>query len=250
MSSCEVGLVEDAHDDLLAEHRGQRPRRGSPSPCCRRSCSLMRPSCGSAALGDVELGHDLEARHDGRPTCGAGTADGLVAACRRCGRRTCMSSCRARSGCRRRRGEIAPLSTELTSLMIGAWSLEPRSVTSLVGAEKSTSLDSSMPSSNRVREVVAELDAEAVDVVVGGDDQAHRHARDHRDVVDRQHVGRVGHGEQELALVVLADRDRVVNGMHEAGVDNGGPDPVSILKIGEDRPCRSARRARVPAAGA
>ena len=69
-----------------------------------------------------------------------------------------------------------------------------------------------------VRDVVAELDAQAVDVVVGGDDRAHRHAGDHRDVVDRQHVGRVGHGQQELPVVVLADRDRVV-AAHEARVD-------------------------------
>ena len=111
--------------------------------------------------------------------------------------------------------------------MIGAWSLEPRSVTSLLGTERSTSPDVLGAVVGEVREVVAELDAEAVDVVVGGDDRAHRHARDHRDVVDRQHVGRVGHGEQELALVVLADRDRVV-AAHEAGVDEAGQVGVDL----------------------
>ena len=35
--------------------------------------ATMRPSCGRAALGDVELGHDLDARDDARDHAGAGS---------------------------------------------------------------------------------------------------------------------------------------------------------------------------------
>ena len=49
---------------------------------------------------------------------------------------TCMSSEPGSKWMSEAPRRIARLSTELTSLMIGAWSLEPRSVTSLVGGRE------------------------------------------------------------------------------------------------------------------
>jgi hypothetical protein len=52
-------VVEDSHDDLLAPHRGQRgdPQVDRPALVRDRHPAVL----GTAPLGDVDLGHDLEA---------------------------------------------------------------------------------------------------------------------------------------------------------------------------------------------
>ena len=53
-----LALVEDSHDDLLAVHRRQGRDAQVDAACRRRSrdAAVLR----DAALGDVDVGHDLE----------------------------------------------------------------------------------------------------------------------------------------------------------------------------------------------
>ena len=204
----------------LAVDRRQRRRRAGRSRWPSMS-SDTRPSCGTRPLGDVEVRHDLQARHDadrhaprdrGRPS----------RACRRPGSITCMSCEPGSKWMSERPAADRALEHRVDELddrrlVVGA------EVGDVGVGDRQVDLGGVVAAvlGGEVGQVVAEPDAEAVDVVVGGDDRAHRHARDHRHVVDGQHVGRVGHRQQELALVVLADRDRVV-AAHEAGVDEPG----------------------------
>ena len=50
----------------------------------------------------------------------------------------------------------------------------------------------------------------ARDVLAAGDRRAHLVAGHHRDVVDREHVRRVGHRDEQRALVDERDRHRLV----------------------------------------
>ena len=59
-----VGLVEEAHDDLLAVHGGQRGDAHVDGLAAdhEADAAVLR----HAPLGDVQLGHDLEAADDAR----------------------------------------------------------------------------------------------------------------------------------------------------------------------------------------
>ena len=60
----QVPLVEETHDDLLAEERGQG-RDAEVHLLTLADLQLDAAVLGEAALGDIQLGHDLEARGDG-----------------------------------------------------------------------------------------------------------------------------------------------------------------------------------------
>ena len=63
MSSCSVRLVEETHDDLLAEQRRQ-DADAEVHLAVAADLELDAAVLRQAALGDVERGHDLEARRD------------------------------------------------------------------------------------------------------------------------------------------------------------------------------------------
>jgi hypothetical protein len=71
----DLALVEDAHDDLLAVGGGQRgdAQVDRLARDLERDAAVLR----DAALGDVEVGEDLDARDDGG-TALDGTGGGLL----------------------------------------------------------------------------------------------------------------------------------------------------------------------------
>ena len=78
----DVAAVEHAHDDALAEHRRQHADAKVDRLVVdvQLDAAVLR----QAALGDVEVGHDLDARADGRRRCAPAAASSRRAR-RRCG---------------------------------------------------------------------------------------------------------------------------------------------------------------------
>ena len=66
------------------------------------------------------------------------------------------------------------------------------------------------------------------DVVERGDGRLHLQAGHHRDVVDRQQVARVGHREQQAAVLEVLDRDGLVAAGH---LDLDEPDGAHVDRI-------------------
>ena len=108
----------------------------------------------------------------------------------------------------------APSSTawamiELTSLMTGASSADSRiSVTSASSSSPSWTASATASSSRLMRR------DQPVDVVGRGDHRAHLAARAQLQVVEREHVRRIRHRDEQPARVVVADRRRAQPARH------------------------------------
>ena len=163
--------------------------------------SVTRPSWGSAPLGDVEVGHDLDARDQSR--------DHPARHRRRVEQDAVDAEAHAHLALPGEKWiSDAPRSTawamiELTSLTTGrvAGALHRCSETSRLAV--GLLVDGF---GDRVVEPAHARDDER-DVVARCDCDLDRHARAQREVVDRYDVRRVLHRDQQRAVVELTDRD-------------------------------------------
>ena len=126
--------------------------------------------------------------------------------------------------------------TECTSFTTGASSAWSRS--SMTSAASSSSSISSTASPSRESSSIS-----AVDVLRRGDRAAHLVAGGHGDVVEREHVGRVGGRHQHGLLAEERDRDRLV-AARLGGVDQARGALVDLeRRSGRRSRARCARRA-------
>ena len=194
-------LVEDAQDGRLAAH--ERQRGDADVDPATVDVERDAPVLGHAALGDVEVGHDLDARDDAGHQAPR-DARVLARARRRCG------SARARSPSTGSKWmSDAPCSTpwpisECTSLMTGASAADSRRSTT----SRPVVLVDRLGDHDLVERVQA-LD-ERGDVLLGRDGRPHLVAAHERDVVDGEDVARVDHRDEQRAVVDDLDRDRPV----------------------------------------
>ena len=230
-------LVEDAHDDA--------PRRARSGSVTTRT-STRRPSTVSddaavlrhAALGDVEVGHDLDARDD------AGDHPARDRRRRRAARRRCGSA----RACSRPSG--SKWMSEAPSLdRLGddrVHELDDRRVVGRLAqvgdlgrasSSSSSSTASATASSRRFRRAISAA-MSSREATTG----AHLVAGHHRDVVDREHVRRVGHRDA-AACARRRSRSARPRSAWRPAARSGSRAPMSTLKTARStwsRPKRSA----------
>ena len=194
----------------------------------------MRPSCGTRRSAMSRLAM-IFTRETSPATCWRGTVvESYTTPSMR--KRTRMSLARGSKWMSEAPRRTASAITEWTSLTTGASSAWSRS--SMTSASSSSSSTSSTASPS-----VRELADQRVDVLGRGDRAAHLVAGGHGDVVEREHVGRVGRRHQQRLLAEEGDRDRLV-AARLGGVEQVGGAVVDLeRRSGRRSRARCARRA-------
>ena len=164
--------------------------------------SPMRPSCGRSPLGDVEVGHDLDPRdQSGREPPRHGGRVDRDAVDPEADRRSPSLGSRWMSEVPRLTASAMMVWTSLTT---GASSADSRSsITSAPAALRGSPRRPRAPTPRGWR-----ADSDGLDILGGGDRRPDLVAGGHRDVVEAEHVRRVGGGDQERVGVHEGDRDR------------------------------------------
>ena len=186
-------LVEDAEHHRLAVHAGQRDDADVDVAALDREPDA--PVLGQATLGDVEVAHDLDARHDARDHP---SGDG-----RRGGEHPIHPEAHPHLGALRlevdvRRTELDRLGDDRVHQLDDRRVLGGLAqVDDLGGIVLVLLLDGLL---DRVVEAI-ELGDERRDVLARGDRGADLETGHDRHVVDREYVGRVGHHDQQRPFV-------------------------------------------------
>ena len=205
-------LVEDAQHGRLAAD--ERQRRHADVDLAAVDGQGHAPVLRRAALGDVQLGHDLDARDD--------AGHHLARDPRRVGEHAVDAVADedlARAGL-----EVDVGGALLDALPHdGVHELDDRRVVGRLAQVADVEL---------VAGVVGVLEVDVVELVQAPDERhdvlsrrrrgAHVEARHERDVVDGEDVARVAHGHEDRAVVDEPDRDRLVAAGGRGGQEVGG----------------------------
>jgi hypothetical protein len=190
---------------------------------------VMRPSCGNAALGDVDVGHDLEpGDHTGLDA--AGRAHHLV-------QHAVDAEPDAQVGLVRLHVDVGgAIADGLVHQQVDE--LDDRGVFDDLGEAGEVGVVVGLVGRGLHDLVDLAVDPEEPldrldDLARGGDDGADLGAGEGADVVDCEDVRRVGHRDDELA-VLPSDRDGLVAARERLG-DDGGDGPVdgAVVQVDE-----------------
>ncbi len=227
-------LVEDAHDDTLAVDQRQRHHADvhAPSVDGQREATVL----GHALLGDVEVGHDLDARDDAHRHAaldGGGRRQHAVDAEQHLGVALLGVDVDVGGALLDRLGDDRV--HELDDGRVAVGLVDRYALALLFGFLVDDVLDRVVHAPEPGEQQVEILDGRR-----RGLDPPTGH---HPDVVDRQHVGGIGHRQQQRAVVGEADGQRLValggadadevDGAHVEVVD-GQIDEVQAEALGDD----------------
>ena len=209
------GLVQDSHHDLLPVDRGE----GRDAQVDLLAADLQRDAAvlGDAPLGDVEVGHDLEAADDAGVDL-AGLGGHLV-------QDAVDAVAHPHLGLLRLDVDVGGAVTDRLGDQ-GVDELDDRRVVQRVGGlEVVEVLILSHQVPGEVVDAVPAQGGELVqhrhDVAAGGHDRHHVGVADGADVVQRDDVGRVAHRDLQPPLVVEPEREDAVAPRHVVGQEAG-----------------------------
>ncbi len=167
--------------------------------------SPTRPSCGHAPLGDVQLGHDLDAAHDARDHR---PRDDLRLRQHAVDAQAHAHGVRLGLEVDVRRALLHRLGDDLVG------ELDDRRVVDRLAQIDDLGLgELVLGPVDEIRDDVLhppQARHERLEVLPAGDGRADLHARHDRDVVHRDDVRRVGHRDEQRALPAVGDRHRFV----------------------------------------